>query len=197
MSRTAARTPASSPPGPELTREPEPRPHTGRHEHIAGTPAKGHRTGGQFSGISHTESGISLAHPALAGRYADSDGTRWSPDRADGTGALVATDGWMVMKLTELHGSDVAWSVADTGAGFPEQAGVGTAGSLDAAKDAAKEAGQGAYLHGFTGVCPGADTPWGPAETVRLTAPGIATVHTEEHEGFKLSPERNESIDPR
>jgi hypothetical protein len=157
---------------------------------------KGIRTGGQFSGISHTESGISLAHPALGGRYADPDGTRWSPARLDNDGHLVATDGRVVMELRD-HGSKVSWSVTDGGAGVSEPVGTGAADSLGEAKEAAKEARLQAYLHGVTGMEPGADTPWGPVETTRLTAPGIATVHTEEHEGFKLSPERNAAIDPR
>lgn len=39
--------------------------------------------------------------------------------------------------------------------------------------------------------------PIGSVETTRLKGPGIATAHTEEHEGFRLSPERNAAIDPR
>ncbi len=48
--------------------------------------------------------------------------------------------------------------------------------------------------YGRTGLKEGSRTPWGPAQQVDEIAPGIASVHTSGHGGYKLSPERNATI---
>lgn len=51
-------------------------------------------------------------------------------------------------------------------------------------------------LNGETTVHIGSRTPWGAADDVVHVAPGIASVGTPGHGGFKLSPERNKRVHP-
>lgn len=48
--------------------------------------------------------------------------------------------------------------------------------------------------YGSTGLHEGSRTPWGPAQIVNEIAPGIASVHTAGHGGYKLSPKRNAQV---
>ena len=161
---------------------------------------KGIPVGGQFAGVAHTESGISLAHPALAGKYADADGTRWSPISAGSHEVLFAVDQHQRLHMRLAVNEDTgttSWSVEDHVRGQVEMVGHGTAETIQDAKYAAKAARDERYLYGTAGVDAGDDSPWGEVEEIKHFAPGLAKVTAEDNEGFKLSPERNANIDAR
>lgn len=48
--------------------------------------------------------------------------------------------------------------------------------------------------YGTTGIGEGSRTPWGAGQTATEIAPGIASVHTAGHGGYKLTPERNKLV---
>lgn len=48
--------------------------------------------------------------------------------------------------------------------------------------------------YGTTGISEGSRTPWGEAQIATEVAPGIASVHTAGHGGYKLTPERNKLV---
>lgn len=162
---------------------------------------KGIPVGGQFAGISHTESGISLTHPAFGGKYADADGTRWSPISTAGsheTMFSVDIHQRMHMHLAENQDTGTTtWSVEDHKGTGVEFVGDGIADTLQDAKYAAKAARDDRYLHGSANVAVGDDSPWGEVEEVKPVATGIVQVTAEENDGFVLSPERNANIDAR
>jgi hypothetical protein len=161
---------------------------------------KGIPVGGQFAGVSHTESGISLTHPAFGGKYADADGTRWSPISSGSHEVLLAVDSHqrLHMRLAEnVDTGTTTWSVEDHHGAQVELVGDGAADNLAEAKYAAKAARDDRYLHGSTGVTIGDDSPWGEVEEVQHIATGLAKVTAEENDGYKLSPERNANIDAR
>lgn len=198
-SRTAAPTAGSWAPPPDLRFRPGRRTHQGMSTLQTRQP-KGIPVGGQFAGVSHTESGISLTHPAFGGKYADADGTRWSPISAGSRQVLLAVDSHqrlhMRLAVDEDSGT-TTWSVEDHQGDQVEVVGDGIAETLSEAKYAAKAARDERYLHGSAGVSAGDDSPWGEVETVQHIAPGLARVEAEENEGYVLSPERNANIDAR
>lgn len=161
---------------------------------------KGIPVGGQFAGVSHTESGISLTHPAFAGKYADADDTRWSPISAGSHEVLLAVDQHQRMHMRLAVSEDTgttSWSVEDHGHARPEVVAHGTSDDLQEAKSAAKAARDDRYLHGSANVAAGDDSPWGEVEEVQHVATGLAKVTAEMNDGFVLSPERNANIDAR
>lgn len=130
-----------------------------------------------------------LTQVASAART-DPDGKTW---QAPGTGAFTReqdgvqlhvgapnTNGQHLYRARSVDGSV-------TNSGYSH--------TLDEAFDSANWAGA-AVRSSKTRVAHGAPTPWGRADHVEEQIPGIASVTTSSHGGYKLSPKRNKAIHP-
>lgn len=151
--------------------------------------------GGQFSATAHAESDLSLRQ-AWSDPYMDSDGTTWESVGEDDHADVLQSEsigGFYIETTSDVRTESVGYKVIDKGRGAVA---FGIHPTLDEARAAGKEARTSALSYGRNNVAPGAHSPWGPIQSSENVAPGIDSVYTAGHGGYKLSAERNRKVDP-
>lgn len=149
-------------------------------------------TGGQFAtspraaatdvdlDMTPAEEGLDWEDNGYGGMYAFRDGANMSVEPVDAD------------QPDNLQGAH-QWTVCHSGAKQPlRPEAYGTASTREEAMNMAEAAGK----WGTSGVGQGSRSPWGTVDDAQPIAPGITSVGTPGHGGYKLSPERNKAVHP-
>lgn len=160
----------------------------------AGTP-----DGGQFTAPAHSDAVPALGAPA--GRhnpYRDADGTTWESGGDEYQDTFLSTVGGIEARVTtDIREEGARAEVVDYRGTRPltisQQQHFD---SLDEAKEHAKASRTRANRYSMNHLSEGTLTPWGKAQGTAPMAAGIDAVWTSGHGGIKLSPERDDEVDP-
>jgi hypothetical protein len=157
---------------------------------------KGIPVGGQFAATAHSEPAVALAQKVTP--FHDADGTDWEFGGDEYTDIYNSLENGIEARVTtDIREGGSRATVVDYRGRYPLVIGEQThLGSLDDAKAHAKEIRERARGYEHNHVSAGFKSPWGEIQETTVLAPGIDAVYTAGHGGLKITPERDQDIDP-